>query len=69
MHVGRLIKVQLVVFAVITVVAAGIMAFGYIKLPAMFGVGRYTVTMELPRSGGACIPAEMSPTEVPRSAR
>lgn len=52
MRVGRLIRVQLVVFAVITVVAAGIMAFGYIKLPAMFGVGRYTVTMELPRSGG-----------------
>ena len=29
------------------------MAFGYIRLPAMlFGVGRYTVTVELPRAGG-----------------
>ncbi len=28
------------------------MVFGYIKLPAMLGVGRYTVTVELPQSGG-----------------
>jgi phospholipid/cholesterol/gamma-HCH transport system substrate-binding protein len=28
------------------------MALHFINLPAMFGVGRYTVTMELPRSGG-----------------
>lgn len=29
------------------------MAFGYMKLPTkLFGVGRYTVTMELPRTGG-----------------
>lgn len=52
MHLGRRIIVQLWVFAVVSAVAAAIMVFGYVKLPAMFGIGRYTVTVELPRSGG-----------------
>jgi phospholipid/cholesterol/gamma-HCH transport system substrate-binding protein len=52
MHLNRRIKIQLVIFALIALVAATIMALGYIKLPAMFGIGRYTVTVELSRSGG-----------------
>ena len=52
MRVSRRILIQVAVFAVIALVAGTIMAFGYVKLPAMFGVGRYTVTMELPRAGG-----------------
>ena len=52
MHLSRRIFIQLAIFGVVAVTAAGIMAFGYVKLPAMFGIGRYTVTMELPRSGG-----------------
>jgi phospholipid/cholesterol/gamma-HCH transport system substrate-binding protein len=51
-HLSKRILVQVAIFGVITLVAGAIMLFGYIKLPAMFGVGRYTVTMELPRSGG-----------------
>jgi phospholipid/cholesterol/gamma-HCH transport system substrate-binding protein len=52
MTLSRRIRIQLAVFAVVSIVAAAIMVFGYIKLPAMFGVGRYLVTLQLPRSGG-----------------
>jgi phospholipid/cholesterol/gamma-HCH transport system substrate-binding protein len=52
MILTRRIKIQLAIFAVIALVALLIMAFGYVRLPAMFGIGRYTVTAELPRSGG-----------------
>ncbi|MCX2929254.1 MlaD family protein [Mycobacterium sp. CVI_P3] len=46
------IRIQLALFAVIAVVFATAMIFGYIRLPAMFGVGRYQVTVELPRTAG-----------------
>ena len=52
MHLTRRIMIQLGVFSVIALTAVGIIVFGYLKLPALMGVGRYTVTMELPRSGG-----------------
>ena len=46
-------KRQLALFAVITIVAASVMIFGYMSLPAkLFGIGRYTVTVQLPRAGG-----------------
>ena len=52
MHLSRRIRIQLAVFTVIALVAAIVMALGYVRLPAMFGVGRYTVTMQLASSGG-----------------
>ena len=52
MHLDRRIRIQLVVYVVITLVAGVVMAVGYIRLPAMFGVGRYSVTVELPRAAG-----------------
>ena len=52
MRLHKRILIQLAIFAVVAVVAAGIMIFGYIKIPALFGVGQYTVTVELPRAGG-----------------
>lgn len=53
MHLNRGIKIQLAIFSIVSLTAALIMVFGYIKLPELlFGVGRYTVTVELPRSGG-----------------
>jgi phospholipid/cholesterol/gamma-HCH transport system substrate-binding protein len=46
-------KIQLALFAIIAIVAVGLMTLHFMKLPAMlFGVGRYTVTMELPQTGG-----------------
>ncbi|KRD05723.1 mammalian cell entry protein [Mycobacterium sp. Root265] len=49
----RRVKVQLAVFTVVAIIFAGVMIFGYMKLPAqLFGVGRYTVTLQLPETGG-----------------
>jgi phospholipid/cholesterol/gamma-HCH transport system substrate-binding protein len=53
MRLDRRIKVQLVIFTVISVLAGGVMAFRYINAPAMlFGMGHYKVTAELPRAAG-----------------
>jgi phospholipid/cholesterol/gamma-HCH transport system substrate-binding protein len=42
----------LALLATVTAVAVGVMAFGFVKVPTLLGVGRYTVTVELPSSGG-----------------
>jgi phospholipid/cholesterol/gamma-HCH transport system substrate-binding protein len=53
MNLTRRIRVQLVIFTVVTLIAATIMAVGYMQLPALlFGVGHYKVTVELPRAAG-----------------
>ncbi|WP_428338961.1 MCE family protein [Mycobacterium sp.] len=52
MRLNRRTLIQLAIFSVIALAGVGIMAFGYIRLPAMFGIGQYKVTIELPRSGG-----------------
>jgi phospholipid/cholesterol/gamma-HCH transport system substrate-binding protein len=45
--------IQLIIFAAIGLIAGSLMVFDFIKLPALlFGVGRYTVTVELPEAGG-----------------
>lgn len=48
----RRILIQLAIFALVAAVGGAVMVFGYIDLPAMFGIGRYRVTVELPRAGG-----------------
>jgi phospholipid/cholesterol/gamma-HCH transport system substrate-binding protein len=46
-------KIQLTVFTVIALVAMGLMGLHFMKLPAkIYGVGRYTDTVELHRTGG-----------------
>jgi phospholipid/cholesterol/gamma-HCH transport system substrate-binding protein len=53
LYIERRVKVQLGVFGVIAVAAAAVMAFGYANLPTVwFGVGRYTVTLQLPQAAG-----------------
>jgi phospholipid/cholesterol/gamma-HCH transport system substrate-binding protein len=53
MRLDRRIKIQLAIFSVISVLAGGVMIFRYINAPAMlFGVGHYTVTVELHRAAG-----------------
>jgi phospholipid/cholesterol/gamma-HCH transport system substrate-binding protein len=45
--------IQLIIFAVVGLIAGSLMVFHYIKLPVLlFGVDRYTVTVELPEAGG-----------------
>jgi phospholipid/cholesterol/gamma-HCH transport system substrate-binding protein len=46
------IKIQLAIFTAVAVIAGAVMIVGYIRLPALFGVGQYTVTMQLPQAGG-----------------
>jgi len=42
----------LAILTVVTVVATTVMAFGFVKVPALLGIGRYTVSVDLPTSGG-----------------
>src|SRR5262245_8579714 len=53
MSLSRRIKIQLVLFALISLVASAVMIFRYIDVPAMvFGAGHYTVTIDLNRAAG-----------------
>lgn len=49
---SRLVRIQLVVFTVASIVAAAVMAFGYLQVPLLLGIGRINVTLELPAGGG-----------------
>lgn len=49
---SRLVRVQLALFAVITVVALTVMALNYVRIPAQLGVGRVDMTVELDHAGG-----------------
>jgi len=53
MRLHRRVKLQLTLFTVVALVAGAIMIFGYIKLPTMlFGISRYTVTVQFPQAAG-----------------
>lgn len=52
MHLTGRVRIQLAIFTIVALATVAVMALHFINLPAMFGVGRYTVTVELPRSGG-----------------
>lgn len=48
----RFVRTQLAVFAIASVVAMAVMAFGYLQAPTFLGIGRTTVTVNLPNTGG-----------------
>ncbi|MFY1621528.1 MCE family protein [Micromonospora sp. WMMD736] len=53
MRITRKMLIQAAVFLAIALLAAGIMAFNYMKLPKlMFGAGHYNVDLQLPAAGG-----------------
>ena len=52
MRLPRAVWIQLAILASVTVIAGGVMAFGFVNVPALVGIGRYNVTLELPSSGG-----------------
>lgn len=52
MRLTKWTKIQLAIFATVAMVAGVIMALGFIRVPALLGIGRYTVTMELPTAAG-----------------
>lgn len=48
----RFVRTQLIIFTITAVVAMGVMVFGYLQAPTLLGIGRMTVTVELPGTGG-----------------
>ncbi|MFB8279785.1 MCE family protein [Nocardia colli] len=52
MTLTRFVRIQLSIFAVLTVIGLVIMGGVYVKVPAMFGIGRYDVTVQLEATGG-----------------
>lgn len=52
MILSKFVKIQLIIFAVLTVIALITMSVVYMRLPALVGIGRYSVAVELPTSGG-----------------
>ena len=52
MKITRFVRIQLIIFAIVTVIAMVAMAIYYIRVPSMFGVGSYRVELNLPSSGG-----------------
>ena len=53
MHMTRRIWIQIAIFTAVSLVAFVVMALGFVRVPSyVFGVDRYTVTVELPEAGG-----------------
>ena len=48
----RLVRTQLILFTIASIVGVAIMLFAYMQLPTLLGVGRLTVKMDLPATGG-----------------
>ncbi|MDT5010522.1 MAG: phospholipid/cholesterol/gamma-HCH transport system substrate-binding protein, partial [Mycobacterium sp.] len=48
----RIIKIQLVLFTILTVAALLILGWYYLRLPRLAGIGQYTLRADLPASGG-----------------
>ena len=48
----RFVRIQLAIFTILSIVGVSTMVFRYIQAPTLLGVGRITVTLELPASGG-----------------
>jgi len=48
----RQIVIQLLIFSLLATAALAVMVFGYMRLPALVGIGQYRVTVDLPESGG-----------------
>src|SRR5271166_1381916 len=48
----RFIRIQLAIFTIVGTFAVAMMAFSYIQAPTLLGIGKMTVTVELPAAGG-----------------
>ncbi|KRE27374.1 mammalian cell entry protein [Mycobacterium sp. Soil538] len=48
----RFIKIQLIIFTILTLAAVAVLGLYYLRLPSLAGVGQYTLYAQLPRSGG-----------------
>src|SRR3954468_4949416 len=48
----RFVRIQLALFSIASVIGVLILVFTYIQAPTLLGVGRITITLELPGTGG-----------------
>ncbi len=48
----RFVRIQLIIFTIASVVGILAMVFFYVQVPTLLGIGKMTVTMELPGAGG-----------------
>ncbi|MFC4124458.1 MCE family protein [Nocardia rhizosphaerae] len=60
MKLTRFVRIQLGIFAVLTVIGLAVMSSTYLQVPAMFGIGRYAVTVQLAATGGLYPTANVS---------
>ncbi|UGT53114.1 MCE family protein [Nocardia asteroides] len=60
MTLTRFVRVQLAIFAVLTVIGLVVMGGTYLQVPAMLGIGRYAVTVQLAATGGLYPTANVS---------
>src|ERR1700748_982759 len=49
---SRFVRIQLAIFAIVGTIGVIAMVLFYIQAPTLLGIGRMTVTLELPSSGG-----------------
>lgn len=52
MMLTKFVRVQLIIFSILTVIGLVAMATQYVGAPALVGIGRYNVTVQLPTTGG-----------------
>lgn len=52
MMLTKFVRTQLVIFSVLTIVGLVVMGTQYVRLPALFGIGQFGVTVQLPATGG-----------------
>jgi virulence factor Mce-like protein len=48
----RFIKIQLVLFTILTIIAIVALGWYYLRVPSLVGIGQYKLYADLPRSGG-----------------
>ena len=49
---SRLVRIQLIIFMIASIVGISVMVVRYVQAPTLFGIGRINVTLELPAAGG-----------------
>ncbi|WP_299572456.1 MCE family protein [uncultured Williamsia sp.] len=47
-----MVKIQLAIFGVLTIIGLAVMGFGYIRVQTFLGIGTYSVKVDLPAAGG-----------------
>ncbi len=48
----RFVRTQLIIFTIASIIGVAVMVFGYMQVPTLLGVGKITVKLQLPATGG-----------------